>query len=407
MAPNKRIQLCFLETACTGSYMASGQWRSSTDNGKTKDRLKYYMELAKLAERGKISAIFLADWYVGFDVYGGGLYTMLASGHQVAHLDPVPIISAIAAVTETVSFAATVSTSYVNPYILARQFSTLDHLTDGRVGWNIVTSHTKGAAKVMGLEKPVEHDERYLVADEYMEVVYKLKIKKIEHKGKCFTMSGRSQLHPSPQRTPVLFQAGTSKPGIGFVARHAEAMFLNPCTVKQGKKVIAEARAAAAAEGRDPASLKFFPCIVPIIGRTEEEAKKKHEKALSVVDAIGGLAQFSGYTGIDMSVFPLDEPFTSSTLKGGASIQSVLNAFEASTDSSSMDSASSEPWTPRRLGMRMALGGLHPCPIGSVSQVADVFEEWITEADCDGFNVAYVSNPGSFEDVVDLLVPEL
>jgi alkanesulfonate monooxygenase SsuD/methylene tetrahydromethanopterin reductase-like flavin-dependent oxidoreductase (luciferase family) len=163
------------------------------------------MELAKIAERGKISAIFLADWYVGFDVYGGGLDTMLASGHQVAHLDPVPIISAMAAVTETVSFAATVSTSYVNPYILARQFSTLDHLTDGRVGWNIVTSHTKGAAKAMGLEKPVEHDERYLVADEYMEVVYKLwesswaddsvvwdhdlaydpsKIKKIEHKGK-------------------------------------------------------------------------------------------------------------------------------------------------------------------------------------------------------------------------------
>jgi alkanesulfonate monooxygenase SsuD/methylene tetrahydromethanopterin reductase-like flavin-dependent oxidoreductase (luciferase family) len=165
------------------------------------------MDLAKLAERGKISAIFLADWYVGFDVYGGGLDTMLASGHQVAHLDPVPIISAMAAVTDTVSFAATVSTSYVNPYILARQFSTLDHLTNGRVGWNIVTSYTKGAAKAMGQEKPVEHDERYLVADEYMEVVYKLwesswaddsvvwdyclaydpsKIKKIEHKGKFY-----------------------------------------------------------------------------------------------------------------------------------------------------------------------------------------------------------------------------
>lgn len=227
MAPKKRIQLCFLETACTGSYMASGQWRylpssitlkthpnesssSPTDNGKAKDRLKYYTDLAKLAERGTISAIFLADWYVGFDVYGGGLDTMLASGHQVAHLDPVPIISAMAAVTSSVSFAATVSTSYVNPYILARQFSTLDHLTDGRVGWNIVTSYTKGAAKAMGQEKPVEHDERYAVADEYMEVVYKLwesswaddsvvwdhdlaydpsKIKKIEHKGQPHLIS--------------------------------------------------------------------------------------------------------------------------------------------------------------------------------------------------------------------------
>ncbi len=104
-------------------------------------------------------------------------------------------------------------------------------------------------------------------------------------------MSGRSQIHPSPQRTPVLFQAGTSKTGTAFAARHAEAMFLNPCTVKQAKKVIAEARAAAAAEGRDPASLKFFPCIVPIIGRTEEEAKEKYERAKAVGDAIGGLAQ--------------------------------------------------------------------------------------------------------------------
>lgn len=104
-------------------------------------------------------------------------------------------------------------------------------------------------------------------------------------------MSGRSQLHPSPQRTPLLFQAGTSKSGTAFAARHAEAMFLNPCTVKQGKQVIADARAAAAAEGRDPASLKFFPCIVPIIGRTEEEAKAKYKKAIEHGDAIGGLAQ--------------------------------------------------------------------------------------------------------------------
>lgn len=178
--------------------------RSSTDNGRTKDRLKYYTDLAKLAEKGKISCVFLADWYVGFDVYNNSLDTLLQAGHQVAHLDPVPIIAAMAAVTESVSFAATCSTSYVNPYILARQFSTLDHLTEGRVGWNIVTSYTKGAAKAMGLEDVVPHDERYLVADEYMEVVYKLwesswapdsvvwrddcafdptKIKKIEHRG--------------------------------------------------------------------------------------------------------------------------------------------------------------------------------------------------------------------------------
>ena len=183
-------------------------YRSPADNGKTKDRLKYWTDLALLAERGKISCIFLADWYIGFDVYKDSLDTMLKAGHQVGHLDPVPILSAMAAATKTVSFAATVSTSYVNPYILARQFSTLDHLTEGRVGWNIVTSHTVGAARAMGLDAPVPHDERYLVADEYMEVVYKLwesswasdsvvwsdetafdptKIKKIEHKGRIPT----------------------------------------------------------------------------------------------------------------------------------------------------------------------------------------------------------------------------
>lgn len=189
-------------------FLKIDKLRSPTDNGKTKDRLKYYTDLAKLAEKGKISCVFLADWYVGFDVYNDSLDTMLKAGHQVAHLDPVPIISAMAAVTESVSFAATASTSYVNPYILARQFSTLDHLTEGRVGWNIVTSYTKGAAKALGQGEPVPHDERYLVADEYMEVVYKLwesswapdsvvwsnevaydpsKIKKIEHKGVSYT----------------------------------------------------------------------------------------------------------------------------------------------------------------------------------------------------------------------------
>ncbi|KAF4635901.1 hypothetical protein G7Y89_g2196 [Cudoniella acicularis] len=338
MVAKKRIQLCFLETACTGSYMASGQWRSTTDNGKTKDRLKYYTDLAKLAEKGKISCVFLANWYVGFDVYNDSLDTMLKAGHQVGHLDPVPIISAMAAVTKTVAFAAIVSTSYVNPYILARLFSTLNHITNGRVGWNIVTSYTKGTAKAMGHDEVIPRDERYLVADVYMKVAYKLwesswgpesivwsdkvafdptQIKKIEHKGKYFKMSGRSQIHSSPQRTPVLFQAGTSKSGTAFAGRHAEAMFLNPCTVNQAKKVIAEARTAAASKGRDPQSLKFSPCIVPIIGRTEGEAKAKYETAKSYADVIGGLAQFPGYTVIDMNVSPMDEPSSPSTLKGG------------------------------------------------------------------------------------------
>ncbi|KAF2494123.1 HK97 family phage prohead protease [Lophium mytilinum] len=422
MAP-KKVQICFLETCCTGGYMAAGQWKTDEDVSSTKDTLEYYTDLAKLAEKGKVSAIFFADWYGGFEIYGGSMDAMLQAGHQVAHLDPLPIVSAMAAVTKSVSFAVTMSTSYENPYVLARLYSTLDHLTKGRCAWNIVTSWSKCAANALGQENVIPHDERYDMADDFMDVTYKLwesswapdsavwnkstgvafdasKIKKITHKGKYFSMAGRNQVHPSPQRTPVLFQAGTSKSGAAFAVKHAEALFLNTSTVAQAKKVIADARAAAAARGRDPKSIKFFPCIVPFIGRTEEEAKAKYEHAKKHADPVAGLGQFSGYTGIDMSQYPLDEPIDLSKANQAMAIQSVFRALEASESASG-------PWTPRRLGIKMALGGLHPSPVGSVQQVADVFEEWATEADCDGFNIASVTNPGSWKDTIDLLIPEL
>lgn len=160
-------------------------------------------------------------------------------------------------------------------------------------------------------------------------------------------------------------------------------MFLNPATVPQAAKVIKDARAAAAAQGRDPASLKFFPCIVPIIGRTKKEAQEKYELAKANADPVAGLGQFSGYSGIDLAKFPLDEPMILNDSPGDLAIQSVFRSFDAST---------TEPWTPRRLGIQMALSGLHPCPVDTPEDVADVFEEWVNEADCDGFNVASVVN---------------
>ncbi|RDW83487.1 DszA family xenobiotic compound monooxygenase-1 [Coleophoma crateriformis] len=422
-APKKQIKLCILDLPCASCYMSSGQWKSPTDKSTTKDRLKYYLDLAKVAEKGKISAIFFADWYAGFETYANSLDPMLKAGHQTGHMDPVPIISAMAAVTESLAFAATASTSYVNPYILARQFSTLDHLSEGRIGWNIVTSWSKAAANALGAPNVVPHDERYVQADEYMEVVYKLwesswaddaatwdaekgigydptKIKYIEHNGKYHQMKGRSQVHPSPQRTPVLFQAGTSRSGTSFAAKHAEAMFLNTATPTEAAKFIKGARAEAAAQGRDPASLKFFPCIMPIIGKDSEDAKAKHATALKYADPIAGLAQFSGYAGIDMSQFPLDEPVELSEKPGVSAVVSTFRALEALTPTG-------EPWTPRRLGYRMAMGGLHPQPCGSAAEVADVFEEWIKVADVDGFTIGLVTNPQSSIDIVELLVPEL
>ncbi len=227
------------------------------------------------------------------------------------------------------------------------------------------------------------------------------KIKKIEHKGKYFQMTGRSQVHPSPQRTPVLFQAGTSKAGTEFASKHAEAIFLNTFNVSQAAKVVSDMRAAAEANGRDPQSIKFFPCIMPIIGRTKEEAQAKYDKAVANADPVAGLAQFSGYTGIDLAPFPLDEPMDLSNMSQAMAIQAVFKALAASEEESDAQ------WTPRRLGMRMALGGLHPSPVGTAEEVADVFQQWLEEADVDGFNIGSVTNPSSWEDVVDLLVPVL
>jgi alkanesulfonate monooxygenase SsuD/methylene tetrahydromethanopterin reductase-like flavin-dependent oxidoreductase (luciferase family) len=264
----KRILLNFFEYACTGSHMSPGQWRDPTDQGHTKDRLDYWINLAKLAERGKISFIFFADSYGGQEVFAGNSDAQLRAGNQTASMDPMVLVSAMAAVTKTLGFGISGSTSYLNPHILARTLSSLDHLTNGRVAWNIVTSWAKSAALALGYDDVVPHDERYAVADEYMDLCYKFwestwaddavvwdrekriafdpeKVRKLEHKGmfvalslhcylsngdvgKYFKTSGRFQTHPSPQRTPVLFQAGTSKSGRAFASKHAEGELPEP-----------------------------------------------------------------------------------------------------------------------------------------------------------------------------------
>lgn len=202
----KRIFLNFFEYACTGSHMAPGQWRDPSDQSHTKDRLKYWTNLAKLAERGKISYIFFADSYGGQEVYAGNSDAQLRAGNQTASMDPMVLITAMAAVTKTLGFGVSASTSYLNPYMLARTFSSLDHLTNGRVAWNIVTSWAKSAAQSLGFDDVVPHDERYAICDEYMDLCYKLwestwaddavvwdrdqrvafdpeKVRKLEHKG--------------------------------------------------------------------------------------------------------------------------------------------------------------------------------------------------------------------------------
>jgi alkanesulfonate monooxygenase SsuD/methylene tetrahydromethanopterin reductase-like flavin-dependent oxidoreductase (luciferase family) len=204
--PKKRIHLNFFENACTGSHMSPGQWRDLSDKTHGKDRLPYWLSLAQLAEKGKISFIFFADSYSLFDIYSSSISPILRAGAHCAALDPMVLIPAMASVTKSVGFGVTGSTSYLNPYILARTMSSLDHLTEGRVAWNVVTSWSKSAALALGKDDVVPHDKRYEVASEYMDLVYRFwesswgegakvwdrenrvaydaeKVKKIEHKG--------------------------------------------------------------------------------------------------------------------------------------------------------------------------------------------------------------------------------
>ncbi|EPE31213.1 Bacterial luciferase-like protein [Glarea lozoyensis ATCC 20868] len=425
-APVKKLmQLNFFDMACAGSHMPYGQWKEPGDMAQFKDRLEYYQWLAQLAEKGKIISIFFADVYGGHDVYGGNMDVMLKGGSNVGVIDPVTIVAAMAAVTKSVSFGITGSTSYIAPYILARTWSSLDHVTRGRIGWNVVTSYSESAAKAMGKDRVPPSHERYEAAEEYLDLTYQLwekswedgaavwgskeqpdtvydpkKVHKIEFNGKYHKCSAYHQTHPSPQRTPVIFQAGASKFGIEFAGRHAEGIYTDmqdrPSLLAHTKAV----REAAARNGRNPADIKFFAAVTPFIGRTLEEAQEKYHRAKKNMNGEVSLAKFSAYSGVDMSQYPLDEPFvfdgntTSSNI-----ITGVVNSMKAMFDK--FDG----PVTPRMFGEKMSLSGF--APVGTPEMVADAFEEQFNETDIDGFNIVYVSNPGSYEDVVELLVPEL
>ncbi|KAF2644698.1 DszA family xenobiotic compound monooxygenase [Massarina eburnea CBS 473.64] len=432
----------------TPSHLAFGQWRNPQDRSKDKRRdLKYWTDLAKILEKGSFVGYFLADTFGPYDVwvytseieepvsltryrYKGGPEPAFRTGAQWPMADPVIPISAMASVTKHLNFAITTSTSYEQPYVVAKRFSTLDHLTGGRFGWNIVTSWKPAASRAVGLPY-IEHDQRYNNADEYLRILYKIlqyqrlwegswaddalvedsvkgiytdpaKIRTIKHDGK-WHVDAPFIVDPSPQRTPLLFQAGTSAAGVKFGATHAEAIFvagLSPHVVAPRVKAIREQAAAA---GRDPQSVKIFAMATPIIGKDEEDAERKHREALEYASEEGGLAQWSASTGIDVSKFDLDHLLTENDLP----YEQWQRLQQSSSYNLKYKGDDVPPLTVRNLGKLVAIGGSGAMPKGSPSQVADILEQWVDIADVDGFNLAYVVSPGSFEDITELLTPEL
>jgi long-chain alkane monooxygenase len=408
---NKRIYFNAFHMNCV-VHQSPGLWVRPDDKMHQYTELDTWVELAKLLERGKFDALFLADVIGLYDVYGGNADAALRQAAQVPANDPAVLIPVMAHATEHLGFAFTSSVMQYHPFIFARLISTLDHLTKGRVAWNIVTTYLESAARSLGQPGLQPHDQRYEMADEYVEVCCKLweaswedgavikdrerrvyiepsRVHAIHHEGKYFKVDGCHLAEPSPQRTPVLFQAGSSPRGRKFAARHAECVFLTgpkPVAIRN----IREMREQARIQGRNPEDLRFFLYSKVITGATEAELQQKYEEYAEQVNYEGELALLSGWAGLDFSQFDLDQPLE--YIETNA-VRGLMQAF-ASAESD------------RKRTLRDLVKGLSGVIAGTPERLADVFEEWIA-AGVDGFNLGYVTTPGSFADFVDGVVPIL
>jgi len=401
------------------SHLTSGSWRTEGDQGYRYTDLQYWTGIAQMLENAGFDGIFFADNVGYHDVYRGNGDAALRDAAQFPINDPTVLITGMAAVTKHLNFGVTVSATYEPPYLLARKFSTLDHLTSGRVGWNIVTSYSEAAARNLGKQQQLTPAERYDMADEYMDVVYKLwegsfeedavvrdvesatyidpaKVHPIEHAGEHFTVPGFHLCEPSPQRTPVLFQAGASARGMEFGGKHAEVVFLQGTSVEGTKRSVDKLRQAVASAGRDPRDVKIVILLTVVVAPTDEEAQAKYNKAVENAPIEGILARFSGWTGIDMSEYELDTPLRSVGTKAGQSMVDMFSKADPDRD-----------WTPRQIAEFLAVGGTGSTVVGSPETVAAELRRWRDEADVDGINLSYTTKPGGWEDFIELALPEL
>jgi FMN-dependent oxidoreductase (nitrilotriacetate monooxygenase family) len=408
----REIRFNAFDMACVG-HIQQGMWRHPRDRSAEYLSLDHWMGLARLLEEGLFDGLFLADVLGIYDVHGGNGDAAIRNAVQVPLLDPMLLVPAMAAATRHLGFGVTCNLAWESPALMARRFSTLDHLTKGRIGWNIVTGYLDSAARAMGLDRQMAHDDRYDLADEYMEILYRLweeswaadavkrdraagiyadpaRVKRITHQGRQYRLDAPHLVEPSPQRTPVLYQAGASDRGRGFAAQHAECVFLNGGPKPHVAKLVADLRARAA-----PRPIRLFVGATLIIGRTRAEAEAKLAEYRQHASIEGALAHASASLGIDLARFDLDEE-----LPEAGQSQAIRSNVEALR-------AAAPRATKRALIDRMVLGSRQPPIVGSVEEVADELIAWMDQADVDGFNLSRTVTPECLEDVVRLLVPAL
>jgi long-chain alkane monooxygenase len=402
----------------TASHIVHGQWRSPETQQRDFDDLDVWVDVARLLERGRFDALFLADVVGVYNDYRGGWEKYAEAGMQIPSNDPSVLISALAYNTEHLGFAISSSTIQAPPFELARRMSTLDHLTKGRVAWNVVTSSLANGHRNFGFDGLIDHDERYRRAYEYLEVTYKLwegsweddallkdaegnrfsdpaKIHKIHHEGEFWRVEGPHLPSPSPQRTPVLYQAGSSTAGREFAARNAEAVFLIAASPEGARGVVEATGRIATAHGRRPEDVHFVQGLSFVVGSTEEEARRKNEVVEEYMDLDAQLAHMSGAMNVDLGDADLDEPIAhlADRVQG---VQSVVESVIAAAPEGSVPTVAD---LARRNASTTRI-------VGTPEQIADRLETW-QAAGITGVNVMYNTLPGTFAEFVEHVTPEL
>lgn len=379
---------------------------------------RHYVRVVQAAERAKFDAVFLAD---NSAVIGGGdRKDVLSRTAAAGFFEPVTLLSALAAVTERIGLIATVTTTYNEPYNVARKFVSLDHISGGRSGWNLVTSADPTEASNFGIDAHAAHDVRYARAEEFIDVVTGLwgsweadalvndkvagrkfdpeKLHVLDHQGAFYAVRGPLNIARSPQGHPIKVQAGSSGPGRALAARTAEVVFTAQQTVEGAREFYADLKARVAAFGRDPDDVKIMPGIFPVVGRTEAEAQAKYQQLQELIDPVVGLSLLQVLVGdFDLSGYPIDGPVPElPETENWKSRQSLV-----------LDAARRNGLTLRQLYLHIAGARGHRQVVGTPEQVADLMEEWFRTGAADGFNVMPPWLPGGLDDFIELVLPEL
>lgn len=410
--PLKQIKLgAFLMQ--TGHHIAA--WRHPQAQADAGANFAHYVELARRAEAAKFDAIFFAD-SVGVKTSDPAT---LARTARADTLEPLTLLPALAAVTERIGLIGTASTTFNEPYNLARKFATLDLISGGRAGWNLVTSNSDFEARNFNYEKQLQHEQRYERAGEFHDVVVGLwdtwednallrhkesgvfydinKLHVLNHRGKHFSVRGPLNVARSPQGRPVVVQAGASETGRELAARTAEVIFVAHQTLGEAKSFYADIKERVKRYGRSPDDVKIMPGIFPVIGRTQEEAEEKFEQLQNLIHPEVGVSLLSTMLGADLSGYPVDGPLPDlPETNGGQSRQQLL-----------VDLARRENLSIRQLYLRISGARGHQQIVGTPARVADQLQQWFEEGGADGFNIMSPWLPGGLDDFIEGVVPEL